>query len=417
MIAATKATPSRRVTSARLGDLGATEVTEHEALEVRALGVDAGGTMTDTIIIDRNGCFVVGKAQTTPELEATGFTNSIRDALKYWGLTPDQAFPTMVTGVFSGTSMLNRLLERKGQRVGLLVTRGLEDYFRFERGVQTHLGYSYQDSLHVVTHQHHEPLVPRAHIRGVSGRIDVRGNQAIPLREEEARNAAHDLLDAKVDCICINLVFSWRNPRHEQRVKEIALEVMAERGETVPLFLSSELYPKRLDFPRLNTLVIDAYAAEPSRKQLHALRERVESFGATFDLRVMAGSGNAISIESKQLVTTLASGPIGGCVAAKYLADQMNIPNLVCSDIGGTSFDVALITGGEYEVRTDPEIAHFKLGLPMIRLDSIGAGCGRPATPWPASTCAKKALPRWTGRYASMARTKSIPATARRSRR
>jgi len=122
--------------------------------------------------------------------------------------------------------------------------------------------------------------------------------------------------------------------------------------------------------------VIDAYAAEPSRKQLHALRERVEGFGATFDLRVMSGSGSAISIESKQLVMTLASGPIGGCVAAKYLADHMNIPNLVCSDIGGTSFDVALITGGEYEVRTDPEIAHFKLGLPMIRLDSIGAGCG-----------------------------------------
>src|SRR5262245_10243872 len=113
------------------------EVSERE---VRVLGIDAGGTMTDTIMIDDSGRFVIGKAQTTPENESIGFEHSARDALHYWGLEPEIGFPQMVSGIFSGTSMLNRLLERKGQRVGLIVTLGMEDYLRLERGVQTHLG-------------------------------------------------------------------------------------------------------------------------------------------------------------------------------------------------------------------------------------------------------------------------------------
>src|SRR6478735_4026105 len=93
----------------------------------RVLAIDAGGTMTDTFIVDRAGEFVVGKAQTTPEDESLGFMASTRDALAYWDTTPEEAMPRMVSGIYSGTAMINRLLERKGRRVGLIVTAGMED--------------------------------------------------------------------------------------------------------------------------------------------------------------------------------------------------------------------------------------------------------------------------------------------------
>src|SRR5918998_2636515 len=156
----------------------------------RVLAIDAGGTMTDTFIVDDAGAFVVGKAQTTPEDEAVGFMRSSEDALAQWESRPSDEFPKIVSGIYSGTAMLNRLLSRSGRRIGAIVTAGQEDYLKFERGIQTYLGYSYSDRLHIATHYHNEPLVPRERMKGVRGRIDVMGEEVLPLREEEVRQAA-----------------------------------------------------------------------------------------------------------------------------------------------------------------------------------------------------------------------------------
>ncbi|MDQ1697742.1 MAG: acetone carboxylase, beta subunit, partial [Frankiaceae bacterium] len=118
------------------------------------------------------------------------------------------------------------------------------------------------------------------------------------------------------------------------------------------------------------------YAAEPSRRQLAAVRETTRELGARFDLRVMASFGGTIAVDSEQLVTTLVSGPIGGCLGARHLSEQLGISNIVCTDVGGTSFDWALIVDGEQQITLDPDIAHFKLNLPMVRIDTAGAGSG-----------------------------------------
>src|SRR5690348_9756088 len=198
----------------------------------RVLAIDAGGTMTDTFIVDRAGEFVVGKAQTTPEDESLGFMASTRDALAYWDATPEQAMGQIVSGIYSGTAMINRLLERKGRNVGLIVTAGMEDALRIERGIQTYLGYPYSDRLHVVTHYHNKPLVPRARIRGVRGRIDLFGDEAIPLYEDEARRAVAELAELGVEGIVVNLLYSYRNSSHEDRIKEIGAEIAPD----VPFF-------------------------------------------------------------------------------------------------------------------------------------------------------------------------------------
>ena len=354
--------------------------------------------MTDTFIVDRSGDFVVGKAQTTPQDESLGFMASTRDALGYWDLDVGRALPKLVSGIYSGTAMINRLLERKGRRVGLIVTAGMEDALRLERGIQTYLGYPYSDRLHVATHYHNEPLVPRDRIRGVRGRIDLFGDEAIPLYEDEARRAIEELVADGVEGIVVNLLYSYRNSAHEEQIRALAEEIAPE----VPLFLSSELYPMRRDFPRLNSTLIEAYAAEPSREQLEKVRAATRDAGAQFDLRIMAAHGGTISIEAKELARTLISGPIGGVIGARYLADRIGADgagrngdasegdgrtrgrferglaskNIVCTDIGGTSFDIALITDGEFAIRQIPDVGRFILNLPLVQVDSIGAGTG-----------------------------------------
>jgi acetone carboxylase, beta subunit len=344
----------------------------------RVLAIDAGGTMTDTFIVDGRGSFVVGKAQTTPEDESIGFMASARDALAQWDSTPEEGFPPIVSGIYSGTAMLNRLLQRQGLKIGCIVNAGHEDYLRLERGIQTYLGYSYSDRLHVATHFHNEPLVPRARMKGVRGRIDVFGDEVLPLREQDAIEAAIELLDDGVEGIVISLLFSYRNAEHENRVAEIIEREKAKRGlnGAVPVFRSSELYPMRRDLPRLNSTVIEAYAAEPSRTTLKAVRDMTKAHGAPFELRVMAAHGGTISIEAKELGRTLVSGPVGGVVGGQALAQRMGLRNLLCTDIGGTSFDIALITDGRFEITQTPDIARFLLNIPLVRIDSIGAGTG-----------------------------------------
>jgi acetone carboxylase, beta subunit len=353
----------------------------------RVLAIDAGGTMTDTFIVDGSGGFVVGKAQTTPDDESAGFMASAEDALKQWKSTPGEAFPRIVSGIYSGTAMLNRLLQRQGREIGVIVSAGQEDTLRIERGIQTYLGFSYADRLHIATHFHNPPLVPMERVKGVRGRIDVLGQEVLPLREEDVRTAAAELLDAGVEGIVISLLFSYRNAAHEIRCAEIVEEAKRERGlgvepgadgaaGDVPVYVSSELYPLRRDLPRLNSTLVEAYAAEPSRGMMQRVRDRTRHQGAGFELRVMASHGGTISIEARELARTLVSGPIGGVVGGHAVAAAMELPNVLCTDIGGTSFDIALITDGRFEITPTPDIARFLLNMPLVKIDSIGAGTG-----------------------------------------
>jgi len=278
----------------------------------------------------------------------------------------------VVSGIYSGTAMLNRLLQRQGRRIGAIVTAGQEDYLKFERGIQTYLGYSYADRLHVATHFHNPPIVPRELMKGVRGRIDVLGQEVLPLREEDVRQAAAELHEAGVEGIVVSLLFSYRNAEHEIRVQEI----LAESNGEVPVYLSSELYPLRRDLPRLNSTLIEAYAAEPSRGTLQRVRDATREHDAGFELRVMASHGGTISIEARELARTLVSGPIGGVVGGQALAERKQLSNVLCTDIGGTSFDIALITDGRFEITPTPDIARFVLNMPLVKIDSIGAGTG-----------------------------------------
>ncbi len=340
------------------------------------LAIDAGGTMTDTFIIDEKGDFVVGKAQTTPLDEHIGLLNSAKDALSQWDAKIEEEFPNLLAGVYSGTAMLNRLVSRVGRRVGLVVNKGMEDNHRMGRGLQSFLGYSYSDRIHVNTHHFDPPLVPRKWTVGVTERVDLFGNVVIPLYEHDIEPAIQKLIEEDVEAIVISLLHSYKYPAHERKVRDIAEQIIKKTNKDIQVFATVDYYPVRKESHRTNTTIVEAYAAEPSRKTLENIDTALRQAGTDFDLRIMASHGGTISIKANELARTCVSGPIGGMVGAKYLAEQLGLKNVACSDIGGTSFDIGLITQGELAINASPDMARLVLSLPLVSMDTTGAGTG-----------------------------------------
>lgn len=351
--------------------------TEDNTHDPRLLALDTGGTMTDSFIVDEDANYTVGKAQTTPDDESIGVQRSFDNGLGYWGTSFEESAGSLEGVVYSGTAMLNRLLEREGEgNIGVITTRGFEDHHRMGRGMQNWADLSYSGRLHAREHIHPDPIVPREQIKGVRERVNMQGVPVISLYENEVREAVHDLLDRGVRVIAVCLIYSYANDSHEQRIKEIAEEVKEERGVDTPVWLSSEQNPVRGETPRLNTLLLEAYAVEPSREQLYSVEDKLQEEGLDAPFRVLTSSGGTIAPDHDWLAETMLSGPIGGVFGAEFLADELGIDNLVCSDVGGTSFDVALITEGHYPTRWDQTLAQFLTNIPMTALDSIGSGTG-----------------------------------------
>ena len=332
--------------------------------------------MTDTFIVDEAGGFEVGKAATTPHDESIGFLESAADAIGHWGMSSvEELFPKLSVCLYSGTTMLNTLLSRRGQDVGLIITKGFDDMLLMNRGL-TWAGYSYSDTLHAVTHVHPKPLTPKRRIRGVTERVDMFGDPVIPLYEREARSSVRELLEEGAEALAVCFLFSYLNAAHEVRVREIAEEVMGELERSVPIFLSSEIRPVMREQSRLNSVLIEAYAAAPVRKQLFRIQERIHDHGFKNPLQTVLSYGGLANVNYPRLHETLVSGPIGGILGAKYLAGILGEENVMVSDMGGTSFDIGAITAGSVPVEPEPVLARFKMNLPTIGLESIGAGSG-----------------------------------------
>ncbi|NML16427.1 hydantoinase/oxoprolinase family protein [Azohydromonas caseinilytica] len=344
--------------------------------QVQVMGIDAGGTMTDTFFVRADGRFVVGKAQSNPQDESLAILNSSRDALAHWQRDVDEVYPELLTCVYSGTAMLNRVVQRKGLEVGLIVNRGFEHVHSMGRAVQSYLGYALEERIHLNTHRYDEPLVPLSRTRGVTERTDVQGEIVIPLREDEVRQATRELVAQGAKAIVICLLQSHKNGKSEQRARDVCREELSRLGKDIPVFASVDYYPQRKESHRMNTTVLEAYAAEPSRQTLKKVSDRFREHGAKFDLRVMATHGGTISWKAKELARTIVSGPIGGVIGSKLLGEVLGYENVACSDIGGTSFDMALITKGNFAIAADPDMARLVLSLPLVTMDSVGAGAG-----------------------------------------
>lgn len=340
------------------------------------IGIDAGGTMTDTILVDSDGHFKIGKAATTPKNEAEGFLASAEDAADAWGISLEELFTGVGVVLYSGTGMLNTLLSRTGRRLGLITTKGLEDMILMGRGLQAWADYSYADRLHAVTHHHPDPLVPRRRTHGVTERIDQFGDVVIPLYEHEAEAAARKLIADKVNSICIMTIFSHVNPMHEKRIAEIVRAEIAAAGAEILVYTSHEVRPVIREQSRLNSVLIEAYATARGRQQLRGIEAVSKKYGFRYGVQTLLSFGGLTSINHPRLHETMISGPIGGILGAAYVGKLIGNNSLICSDMGGTSFDMGVITRGQTRIENEPIMDRFKLNVPTLHLDTIGAGAG-----------------------------------------
>ncbi len=190
---------------------------EHESGESNWIALDAGGTMTDAVIVSAEGDFLVGKHLTNKQDESISFIGSIADAAKTARQTLPDVLPHSEVIVYAGTIMLNTLLSKTGANVGLLLTQGFEDYLLMEKAEGGWLGYPYSDRLHTVTHHHYDPVIPRTRTRGAQERVDLFGQVAIPLNEEHVRQATRELVAAGAESIAVMFLFSHMNNAHEVR--------------------------------------------------------------------------------------------------------------------------------------------------------------------------------------------------------
>jgi N-methylhydantoinase A len=340
------------------------------------IGIDAGGTMTDTILVDRHGHFKIGKAATTPMDESHGFLASAADAAEAWGITLESLFSGVTVVLYSGTGMLNTLLSRTGRKLGLITTKGLEDMILMGRGLQAWADYSYADRLHAVTHHHPEPLVPRRRTHGVTERIDQFGDVIIPLYEHEVVKAARALIKDGVEAICIMTIFSHVNPAHEKRIAELCRSEIAAARADIAVHVSHQIRPVIREQSRLNSVLIEAYATSRGRQQLKGIENVARRHGFRYGVQTLLSFGGLTSIDHPRLHETMISGPIGGILGAVYVGRLIGNDSLVCSDMGGTSFDMGVISRGQTRLENEPLMDRFKLNVPTLHLDTIGAGAG-----------------------------------------
>ena len=341
---------------------------------------DAGGTMTDVIVVDEEGRSVIGKAPTSPHDESIGYMESFWEALEYMGIdqTQGREFGKNVeTAIYTGTSMLNTVINMNGYKTGILVTRGFEDIISQGRGSQTFIGAQWSEITHMQYRKHRIPLVPSQLARGVTERIDMFGTPVIPMYEHEARQGARELIvDEEVEAIAIIFLQSFVNPMHENRAAEICREVMQEVGRDVVLEVSNKVAPTMREISRANATVVQAYASDPARKQLYRIEEELVKTGYQHSLKTVLGYGGITNIRYPRLFEAAMSGPVGGLMGARYLGSVMGEENIVCSDVGGTSFDAGAITAGVLPIDREPGFQDMYVNVPMLGITSIGAGTG-----------------------------------------
>jgi len=349
------------------------------------LALDAGGTMTDTILVLPDGSFQVGKSLTNRKDEAASYLESVEDTVCDMEVTSEEVHRNASVSIYAGTGMLNTVLTGTGRKAGLLVTRGFEDITIIEGGL-TYLGQAQHDMLHNQLHEHTRPMIDPKNICGVSERtcggsyfmekhIEP-GRILIPVYEDHVRDGVNKLIDNGVEVIGILFTNCFINPENENRAKQIAEAIILERGADIPVITSYEVAPVLKENNRVKSLLLQCTAAESTRKALKEVEAAAQGQGYDGQLLTLLSYGGAVNISYSRLYETVISGPIGGMMGTQVLSRKLGLDRVLCCDMGGTSFDVGLVLNHQMPIRKDPEFAGHRLALPMVALDSVGSGAG-----------------------------------------
>lgn len=330
------------------------------------VAIDTGGTFTDAISVDEAGVMVTAKVPTTPKNLIEGTIN-VMGALAKRNKLGRGEFLSEVANIVHGTTQgTNVIITRSGPKLGLIATEGHRDVLALPRVPKQDMwNWRYPQP---------QPLVPRYLRTEVKERVDAKGVVRVPLHEESVRRAVSYLRNIGVDGIVVALLFSFMHPEHERRVAEI----IEEDYPGVHVTLSSDVLHILGEHERTSTSVIDAYIAPAIIQYTQKLIDFLQKEGFKGQLLFMQNNGGVETAEiAMEKPSTLAtSGPAAGPTAAINLGKLHGDENLLSVDMGGTSFDIAIIDRGNFMTVNENLIEGLRFSLPIIDTTSIGAGGG-----------------------------------------
>jgi N-methylhydantoinase A len=339
------------------------------------IGVDTGGTFTDVVVMDKSGEIWTAKAPTTPDDFSRGVMDALEEAAKVVGIDRREILGR--TGLFKhgSTVATNALITRSGVKVGFITTRGFEDTTEIMRAIGRVDGLSEEEIRHVTWVTKPEPIVPRERIMGVRERIDYVGQEVVPLNRDDVMAAIRHLIDEeKVEAIAVSFLHAWANPRHEEEIRSLAIEAASSRQ--VYWSFGSALSQIAGEYARANTAIINSYLGPTVHRYLKDLDGKLRTDGLKGLFYIMQGNGGAAHREHVSAIANLQSGPAGGMIASAYVAGLLRHKNVITTDMGGTSFDVGLVTEGYWKYAQEPIVERFRILQPIIDIVSIGAGGG-----------------------------------------
>ena len=327
------------------------------------IAVDIGGTFTDLIGYDaHSGRLVSAKSSTTP----ADLVRAIRDCFEKIRLAP-QSIETFVHG---STVAINTVVERKGARTALVVTRGTRDVYAIGRGNRP--------DAYDVWFKRPQPLVPRHLTFEIDERLGADGCVRTPFDAAQAAAVAACVAASGVDAVAICLLHSWSNPAHEQRMA--ALLEAAAPGAYVTM--SHDILREYGEYERMSTTVLNAYIGPRIRQYLDELERRLHVDGFAGDLLIMQSNGGVMapSVARTLPVATLESGPVGGFIAAARVGVQLGYANVIAFDMGGTTAKTNVVRDGEPQMAHGYHIGGYATGhpmtLPVVDTVEVGAGGG-----------------------------------------
>ena len=344
---------------------------------MKRIAVDIGGTFTDCFV-SWSGQFVQTKALTTHHNLAIGFNEALDQSCEILNL-PRTALLNEVDSVRYATTLgTNALIERKGPKVGLLITQGFESTVPLSRGRGYGDGIPEEKAKDLSRAERPKPLVPISLIRSVKQRMDYRGKVLMDLDEEDVREKLKQLVDKGVQAIVVNMINSVENPEHELRIQEIFEEEFpSSMLGAIPMVLSHQVGGRKGEYVRSSSAIIDAYLHSTMYFAMSSLEQNLRENGYLKPMQLVHNSGGMAQLNSTDALKTLHSGPVAGIHAAEQLAVQGEVQNIVCGDMGGTSFDIGLITeGGTKHYDFTPIVDRWRVTLPMVHLVTLGAGGG-----------------------------------------
>ncbi|MBS1842849.1 MAG: hydantoinase/oxoprolinase family protein [Actinobacteria bacterium] len=331
------------------------------------LGCDIGGTFTDITVNDSDGRVYIDKSDTTrPDLTG-GVIGALENVADQIGIGVDELLGATTRFVNGTTIVTNSIAELRGARVGLITTKGFRDTLRIARSPRKPVKDFHQ--------QHNVPdLLPRDCIIEVEERVDSRGDVIVPLREEDTIRAVDELAEKGVESIAVSLLWSFLHPEHEETIARI----VGERHPDLYLSVSSRIYPLIRDYERTITTVLNSFTGIRVAEYTTAIETALAARGLKVPVSFMQSFGGTLSAEEarRRPIALVDSGPAGGIVGVGRLGKQLGLKHTIAGDMGGTSFDVGVLTDNEYAVTQRVFLREFLTGLTKIDVISVGAGGG-----------------------------------------